>query len=187
MPRKSNTAKWETVKNPLSRCERKDLLNLIRDLYNRSDENSRFIQARFISASTQLESYKKIIYHALYPDIIHNEYVNFRVGRKAISDYKKATGDSVGTLKLMIYYVEQGHQFTLDYGDMDEHFYSSLESMFDATLKNLKKSDQRIIDMFLPRMQAIVNKANGMGWGYYDYIAESLAEAFPEGRMLGNA
>ena len=69
---------------------------------------------------------------------------------------------------------------------MDEHFYSSLESMFDAVIQMLKKSEQSIIDQFLPRMQKIVSSAKGMGWGYYGYISDVLAEAFPEEEMATN-
>lgn len=52
------------------------------------------------------------------------------MGRKAISDYKKASGDEVGVLDIMVYYVEMGTKFTLEYGDIYEEFYDSLESMF---------------------------------------------------------
>lgn len=80
----------------------------------------------------------------------------------------------------MVFYIECGNQLTVDCGDIDEQFYSSLESMFDKVVQMLKTSNQDTIDMFIPRLKTIVNKANGIGWGYYDYISDVLEEAFPE-------
>jgi len=48
--------------------------------------------------------------------------------RKAIKEYWKATGDVSGKAELLMTYVEQGAEFTCDYGDIDERFYNSLES-----------------------------------------------------------
>jgi hypothetical protein len=101
-------------------------------------------------------------------------------GRKAISDYKKATNDAMGTLDLMVYYVECGTQFTVDYGDIDEAFYASLESMFTQVVKTIQHSNQETIDRFLPRLRGLVRQAQGIGWGYYDTIAETLEAAFPQ-------
>ena len=103
-------------------------------------------------------------------------------GRKAISDYQKATHDALGTLDLMTYYVECGTQFTVDYGDIDEGFYESLDAMFTQVVKRLQHSDQETIDRLLPRLKGIVRQAHGIGWGYYDAISDTLEGAFPEGR-----
>jgi hypothetical protein len=186
MKAKKTPSQWGAVKNSLSVSNPKKLLELIHALYDQSEENRRFIQTRFLAGDDQLDSFKRIINQALYPDVYKGKDVSLAVGRKAINDYRKATSDETGVLDLMIYYVECGNDFTLDIGDINEQFYSSLESMFDAALKWLKKSDKATVDRFLPRMRTIVEKANGMGWGYYDYIADALEEAFPKKRMIGN-
>jgi hypothetical protein len=79
----------------------------------------------------------------------------------------------------MVYFVERGNQFTVDFGDIDEGFYSSLESMFGRILETLKRSDYEVIAHFLPRLVAIRDAAAGIGWGYHDYLCEALAKAFP--------
>ncbi|MHC4560239.1 MAG: hypothetical protein ACYS80_23395 [Planctomycetota bacterium] len=106
------------------------------------------------------------------------------MAKKAVSDFKKATNDPISILELMVYDVECGTQCTLDYGDIDEHFYYSLELMFDDILNILAKSHQEIIDMFLPRLMAVVQKAEGIGWGYYDYISDILEDYFQSERDL---
>jgi hypothetical protein len=57
------------------------------------------------------------------------------VARKAITDYRRATKDIPGTLNLMLTYVEQGTRFTSEYGDFEESFYNSMESVFSEATK----------------------------------------------------
>jgi len=51
--------------------------------------------------------------------------------RKTIRDYRKATSNLSGTVELLMTYVENGASFTHEYGDIDERFYSSVESVLD--------------------------------------------------------
>ena len=67
-----------------------------------------------------------------------------------------ATNDSIGTLELMVHYLEQGNQFTVDYGDIDEPFYAGLESMFDRILNALDKESANSQKRFVPRLEAVV-------------------------------
>ena len=46
-------------------------------------------------------------------------------------------------------------------------------------METLKRSDPEVVERFLPRLTAIRDAAHGIGWGYYDYLCEALAEAFP--------
>ena len=108
-----------------------------------------------------------------------NQEFDLKTARAAINDYKKATNDQLGTLELMVYYIESANDCTLDYGDIDERFYSSIESMMDAALKILKSSSDEIVAEFLPRLRGVVSKADGIGWGYHDYISDAVESAFP--------
>ena len=180
MTKQERSASWKDIKTVLSQKSMPELLQLIRDLYALRPEVKDFIHARCLTSAKPLAPYKKTIQASLYPDVVHGEDLDLARGQKAISDYKKATNDPIGTLDLMTYYVECGTQFTVDYGDIDAGFYESLESMFTQVVKMLQKSDQDTIDRFLPRLEGIVRQAQGIGWGYYDAIAETLEEAFPE-------
>ncbi len=171
--KKSN---WSQVKAVLAQQEHKDLLKLVGDLYRLSKDNRVFIESRFLAGEDALEHYKHVISDAVYPDIERGKPVRFSVGKKAISDYKKATNDTVGTLELMVHYLEQGNQFTVDYGDIDEQFYASLESMFDHILKALDKESVNLQERLVPRLEAVVKAARHMGWGYYDCISVMLSD-----------
>ena len=168
---------WNEVKKILSQKDSKELLHLVKDLYSLNQENKTFIQARY-SLIDPIKPYKEIIEQSLYPDPMSRKPISLSNGKKAISRYRKAVGDPKGVLELMVYYVECGNQLTVDYGDIDEQFYNSLESMFVEVLKILASSDEQTIDMYLPRLTTLVDKAEGIGWGYYDNMSEYLAEQF---------
>ncbi|WP_322488935.1 hypothetical protein [Chloroflexus sp.] len=51
---------------------------------------------------------------------------HFREAKKVISEYKKATGNPVGTLELMLTYLERGYAFIVDFSDIDIPFYSTM-------------------------------------------------------------
>jgi hypothetical protein len=63
-----------------------------------------------------------------------------RDARHLIRDYRKATKDTVGTLDLMLHYVETGTEFTNTYGDINEPFYNSLESVLNDFCEGIFKS-----------------------------------------------
>ena len=121
---------WSAVRQQLTSWEEPALLALVKDLYEAEPGSRDFIQARCQtgeSGSAILEKYRGKIVEQFYPD---RGYGKLKLGeaRKAIRDYRKATGSIAGTTELLMTYVENGAQFTREYGDVDERFYNSLES-----------------------------------------------------------
>jgi hypothetical protein len=106
--------------------------------------------------------------------------VSFRDAKKAIADYRKSLGDTSGVAELTVYAAECGNQFTCDFGDIDEPFYDSLIRMFESASKIVSTLDQESAKPFISRLGAIVTKASGIGWGYFDSIDGIFAEAFPD-------
>ncbi len=167
---------WKDVKSILLEKEKSELLKLIADLYSSNSENKLFINSRYSVGKNTLEPYKNIISEALYPDVYKNKQIRLSVGKKAISDYFKATKDKVGQLELMVHYLESGNQFTVEFGDIDESFYSSLESMFERILIALRKQASVVQDEYYARLEEVVFSAKNIGWGYYDSISYLFAE-----------
>ena len=114
MSEKVKRPTWINIKSVLINQDKSELINLIKDLYTLNKNNKSFIEVRYQMTGDPLVIYKKRIEEALYPDVMSNKLVNFSAGRKAISEYKKATQDLNGTLSLMVLYVKTGTQFTLD-------------------------------------------------------------------------
>jgi hypothetical protein len=83
--------------------------------------------------------------------------------------------------ELLVLGAEKGTQFTLDYGDIGESFYDSLERMFHDAVTHVAAMDPSVAEPWRERLKTVVNKTRHMGWGFYDAIARSYGEAWPEG------
>jgi hypothetical protein len=178
MARTSFTA----VRKALAEHDREALVALVAELYELSAQNRDFLDARFGSDDSALLRYKKIIHEALYPDVMSSDSVSFRAAKKAIADYKKALGDSMGLAELTVYAAECGNQFTCDFGDIDEPFYDSLSRMFESAAKLVSTLEAKDAGPFIIRLGVVVQKADCIGWGYYDSVADIFSELFPDAK-----
>ncbi|MFN5513453.1 MAG: DUF6155 family protein [Cyanobacteriota bacterium] len=114
----------------------------------------------------------------LYKKIIENEFFPTRglgkaklsVAKKAIAEYKKICKIPVGVADIMLSYVEQGVKFTDAYGDIDEPFYNSMESMYEKAIEWIVRYE--IQDVFNARCARIVEDTLGMGWGFNDALSD---------------
>jgi predicted DNA-binding protein len=92
--------------------------------------------------------------------------------RKAIRDYRKATGNLPGTVELLMTYVENGTRFTHEYGDIDERFYSSVESVLDELATLLRGKARGIYPQFRDRLARVEQMSDGIGWGFHDFVGD---------------
>ena len=92
------------------------------------------------------------------------------VARKAVTDAQKLGLPPEAMADLMLFYVESGVQFTCDYGDIDEPFYNSMESMFLKALKHI--SSAGLLPEFENRAMEIMDKTVDIGWGFHDTLGD---------------
>jgi len=170
--------KASALESRIQKASSEVLARLVLDLSNLDDENRAFVEARLEVTPDPLKPYKERIDSALYPDVYSRQPIRIAAARRAVTEYKKAADDLPGVLELMIYYVERGTAFTADFGDIDEGFYDSLESMYDRFLKTLDRTGGETKESFRLRAAGVVDRAKGIGWGYYDYLADRFAESF---------
>ena len=115
----------------------------------------------------------------LYEDPLDdNDDFDFDKAENTIKTYEKATNDNEGTADLMIYYVECGNKFTLDYGDINEVFYEALIDMYEKAIKTVLKLSKTKQLPLRKRLKNIMESADGIGWGYYDELCHLYYEAF---------
>ena len=177
--RKSKKQTWVDVKKSIKNFESCQLIELVRELYQLTDENKNFLHARFNGGKASLENYKKIIFDSLYSDVMdESDDFDFEKANNAIKTYAKATNDNEGIADLMIYYVECGNKFTLDYGDINEVFYDDLIEMYEKAIKAVLMLPKKKQEPFQKRLQDIMHSANGIGWGYYDDLCHFYHEGF---------
>ena len=167
------------LKRQLENMGKSELVTLVQELVRLSKDNQAYTEAKLAEPSEiqeVIEYYKKIIEDEFFPKRGIGK-IRLRTAKKAISDFKKANGDIEGVLDLMIYYVENGTRFTKEYGDIDERFYSSMESMFGDVTDTLNRiGDKELTKRFRPRLKKIVDDAKGIGWGYYDSLFYMFVE-----------
>src|SRR6476619_4660796 len=109
-------------------------------------------------------------------DLIADLYKKEKAVKKAISEFKKFKSSPELVADLMLCYVEYGVKFTNDYGDIDEGFYSSLESTYDAALTLMKK--ERLLGKFIYRASGIVRNTDGIGWYFHDTLSVTYSKFY---------
>lgn len=102
---------------------------------------------------------------------------NMLIIARPVADYQQLTGDDLGTLDLMLTFVEMGTQFTAQYGDIDEPFYQALELMLDD-FRDLLLDHPHLYEEgdFSLRLPRLARNAAWMGWGYGDYVTEQVSK-----------
>ena len=118
-----------------------------------------------------------------YKAVIDKEFsysgkARLAVARKAVMDYKRVAISAEGVADMMLYYVEAGARYTVDFGDIDEPFYLSMERMYEAALEHLR--EHGLLGQFEPRCAAIVEKTSNVGWGFHDTLGDMYEQYFPE-------
>ena len=179
---KQKSLTWSQIKAKLSGVSQQELLDIIRDLYKLNSDNKVFLSSHLqIGDPRDLsEPYRRKIRNEFYPDRGFPK-LNLGAARKALNDFKKASADPKAVADLMAYYVEQGIQCTLQYGDIDEAFYNSLEPVFSDAIEIITKTgDAEIIAEFYPRLEQIVWDTSGMGWGFHDYLHDTFYSDYPQ-------
>ena len=110
-----------------------------------------------------LELYRKRIVNQFFP------------ARQAIRDYRRATADIVGTLDLMLVYVENGTHSTIAYGDTRESLYSSLASVL-AEVASLVLEHPDLYSQCRDRLRALVRQSADIGCGFSDAVNEVVGQ-----------
>jgi hypothetical protein len=173
---------WSNVRQQITSLEKPALLALVKDLYESASMNRDFIHARFVDgedASEALEKYRGKIVEQFYP-LRGEPKLKYGEARKAIREYRKATGNLLGTMDLMMTYVENGASFTHDYGDIDERFYDSIESMLVELDTLLRGKGQEYYLQFSERLEKVAEMSSRVGWGFGDFVSDIVFQLYTD-------
>jgi hypothetical protein len=175
---------WSQIKSRLLSLEKQDLVNVIRDLYQLNTDNKVFLTTHlgFGDPETFMAPYKRTIQRVFNPERGFPS-LTLSAARKALNDFKKASANQKAIADMMIYYVEQGVACTLNYGDIDAAFYSSLEGVFEDAIDLIKKMDSdELVEEFRPRLKRLVSSTSGIGWGFHDFLSDIYHSEYPPER-----
>jgi hypothetical protein len=137
-------------------------------LYAASKDNQAFLHARFGLGVDALEPYKVTINRWLWPDVLKNQSTSVSTAKKAIADYKKATGKSEGLAELMVFYCECAVGFSHSVGYEDGVYFDALMRMFEQALKVsvTLPVDQR--NVLFDRLDDVRRISHDFGYGLGD-------------------
>jgi hypothetical protein len=173
---KKKPATWAAVKLGLERLERAGLVGLIRDLYQAGELNRRFLHARFVAVGPVLDEYRSLVRAAVFPDPFSQRPIRLRDASRTITEYKRATGDLVGTVDLMLEFVEAGTEQAADLGYGDDAYFAALERKVKDVVQSvgtLAEGDRRAATARLIKL----GEYQGMiGWGYGDFLGDVAAQ-----------
>ncbi|WP_330924955.1 DUF6155 family protein [Candidatus Sororendozoicomonas aggregata] len=161
------------LKKQLRKKSQNELVEEVAHLYKKFSNVKAFYQASFFNDdSAVLEKYKKIVRDEYIPTG-RRQFPRMRasVARKAISDYKKISCSDPGIADIMLTFVESGVWCAKEYGDIDEPFYCSMESMYESAAKFITK--ENLLNDFKDRLLAIVEDTDKMGWGFHDTLSDT--------------
>ena len=169
---------WSTVKSAASELSQKELLSLVGELYRLSKDNQSFLHARFADKDAAMEDCKTLVSECLYPDVQRDRPLQVAKAKKAVADFCKAVADPAAHADLMLFFVEQGNAFTLEYGDIDAGFYSALVAMARRAAEVIRSLPVNLQEPFRERLGEVVRSSSGIGWGYNDDLTDIYAAAF---------
>lgn len=165
---------WGTLRRHLATWDKPALLALVKDLYEAGARNRDFIKARCQpgeSGGESLEKYRSKIVEQFYPA---RGEAKLKLGeaRKAIRDYRKATSNLPGTAELLMTFVEQGAEFTHEYGSIDQRFYNSVASALDELAALLYGEARGVYPQLSARLARVEQITDSIGWGFHDHIGD---------------
>jgi hypothetical protein len=174
-------AGWTSVRPHLAALDKPALLALVKDLYDASPVGRDLVNARCQPAESGpaiLEKYRRKIMEQFFSSKAAHGMGPLKLGeaRKAIRDYRKATGNIPGTAELLMTYVESGVKFTHEYGDIDERFYNSVESALTELATLLRGPARALYPQFRDRFAKVEYLTRDVGWGLHDFIADIVAQ-----------
>ena len=165
-------ASWSNVKASLSSMDRAGLVGVIRDLYDGSIANRRFLHARFVPAAAALDEYRDLVDKAVFPDPLSQRPIRLRDAAAAITDYKRSTGDLVGVVDLLLTFVEAGTEQAADLGYGDETYFSTLEGKLAEAASLVEVLPDEARGEAVVRFIRLGTYQDKIGWGYGDYLAD---------------
>ena len=172
---KKVTPSWSDVKARLADFDRAGLIGLVQDLYAVSKDNQTFLHGRSVLGGDVLKPYKASIDRWLWPDVFKNQDTSVAKAKKAISNYKKAIGQSEGLAELMVFYCERGAGFGSDVGLQDERYFNALVRMFEQALKIIAALPDAARPALLQRLDQVRRISHNFGYGVGDDMGDLLA------------
>ena len=157
------------IKKELRKLDKSKLIEIITELYRKNKSVRQYFDFYMNPNEKELATkYKRKVFEAFYPT--KGDRYSLKDGKQAITEFKKYEPSPELIADLMLFYVETAVQFTNDFGDINEAFYSSIGSTYLSSLTLMRKDN--ILKSFSERVKKVVKDTEDVGWGLHDYLLE---------------
>ncbi len=156
------------LRKKLEQLPKESIIKVVLTLYEASKEAKMYLDFYAEpNAMKESERFKNIIRKEFFPTRGFSEKPSFAICRKAISDFKKLKPAPEYIADIMLYYIENGCEYTMTYGDMWEQYYVTLERNFAKTMEFIFLHG--LLINYYERIEKMLN-ATDCGWGFSDTL-----------------
>lgn len=172
MPQK-HRASWSNINGKLKGLSKRDLKFIIKELYSLNGEVKNYLNAKFLNEEELLSDLKGKIEKYLTPHPAEWKGPQLAKAKRVIQNFRKATSNSLCTLKLMVYYYDLLTKYQYKYGP-SIYVDTPGNSMFKDILTLINTQDQESIKKILPHVIKIRKR-----WEYAEDYKLLLKEYAP--------
>ena len=159
------------LKKYLQTLSKEQVIEVMIELYDARKEAKDYLEFYLTPDSkAELEKCKKAIRQEFFPTRGFSEKPSFAKCRKVISDFQKLKTEPTYVADLMLFYIEQGCEYTVTFGDMWEQYYITLENNFDKAMTFIFMNG--LLTQYYERIEKLLENANNCGWGFYDTLSD---------------
>ena len=160
------------LKKELQQLTKEQLVEQVLDLYSKNKSVKTFYDF-YLNPKNEielLEKCKRAIRKEFNVENPMRAGLKFSVAKRAIAELKGLQVSSETIADAMLYLAESTCEFTSEWGDMDESFYTSAWNNFGAALEFMDKYS--LLDNFQLRVKQCVKWASPCGYGFADSIVD---------------
>lgn len=163
------------LKKHLLSLTKEQITDIVLELYDARKEAKDYLEFYLApNCNAELEKSKKAIRNEFFPTRGFSKKPSFAKCRKVISDFQKLKPEPTIVADLMLFYIEQGCEYTLEFGDMWEQFYTTLERNFDKALRFIFLNG--LLACYYKRIEKLIDSVSDCGWGFYDTLQDTYSE-----------
>ncbi|GIO16345.1 hypothetical protein J19TS2_59000 [Cohnella xylanilytica] len=167
------------LKKHLNQLDEEQLAELVLECFGISKDVQRYLEVKLFgdAAAERLfaECRKKVV-DEFFPERGQPK-LRLKEAKKAISDFKKLTGDERRTLELNVVYVECGVKFARDYGVQYDSFFNSVSSVFADVVSAISASgSEALFKEYVERLEGIIDDSEHTWWGFYEDLYAAYSE-----------
>ena len=152
------------LKRQLQSLPKERVIEIMLELYDARKEAKEYLEFYLTpDSNAELEKCKKAIRKEFFPTRGISEKPSLAKCRKVISDFQKLKTEPTYVADLMLFYIEQGCEYTVTFSDMWEQYYITLENNFDKAMKFIFMHG--LLIQYYERIEKLLENANNCGWG----------------------